>query len=29
MARIDTGKVIPESNENDNELKMTIAVFRP
>ena len=29
MARVDTGKVIPESNENDNELKMTIAVSKP
>ena len=29
MARVDTGKVIPESNEDDNELKMTIAVSKP
>jgi hypothetical protein len=29
MASVDTGKVIPESNEDDNELKMTIAVSKP
>jgi len=29
MARADTGNTIPESNESDNELRMTISVSKP